>query len=69
MSQQVGITMGIPIMSAIATARIDALGGETPHTVLSAVSTALLVNAALCVASALLLATFLPATAHEEVAR
>ncbi len=28
MSQQVGITMGIPIMSAIATARIHALGGR-----------------------------------------
>jgi len=31
MSQQVGITMGIPIMSAIATARIHSLGGERAH--------------------------------------
>jgi hypothetical protein len=69
MSQQVGITMGIPIMSAIATARINALGGETAHTLLSGVSTALLVNAALCAASALLLAAFLPDAAREDVAR
>jgi predicted MFS family arabinose efflux permease len=69
MSQQVGITMGIPIMSAIATARINALGGETAHTLLSGVSTALLVNAALCAASALLLAAFLPAAARQDVAR
>jgi predicted MFS family arabinose efflux permease len=69
MSQQVGITMGIPIMSAIATARINALGGETAHTVLSGVSTALLVNAGLCAASALLLAAFLPGAASTEAAR
>jgi EmrB/QacA subfamily drug resistance transporter len=69
MSQQVGITMGIPIMSTIATARINALGGETAHTVLSGVSTALLVNAALCAASALLLAAFLPGAAREDVAQ
>ncbi|HEX5116557.1 MAG TPA: MFS transporter [Pseudonocardiaceae bacterium] len=59
MSQQIGITVGIPIMSAIATARVHALGGENAHTVLSGVSTAIVVNAALCVVSALALAAFL----------
>jgi EmrB/QacA subfamily drug resistance transporter len=44
MSQQVGITMGIPVMSAIA---------------LTGISTAIVVNAALCLAAAILAATFL----------
>jgi len=47
------ITMGIPIMSAIATAGVHALGDETPQAVLSGVSTALAVNATMCVAVAL----------------
>ncbi|GAA2730359.1 MFS transporter [Actinocorallia aurantiaca] len=59
MSQQVGITMGIPVMSAIATARIHALGDQAAHTVLSGVSTAVAVNTAVCVAAAVLLAVFL----------
>ncbi|TCO59372.1 MFS transporter [Actinocrispum wychmicini] len=59
MSQQVGITMGIPIMSAIATARVHALGGETPATVLSGVTTAIYVNTALCLVAAVLIALFL----------
>ncbi|GAA1282059.1 MFS transporter [Planotetraspora silvatica] len=59
MSQQVGITMGIPIMSAVATARIHALGGPTAHTVLSGISTALILNTAVCVVAAVLLAVFL----------
>jgi predicted MFS family arabinose efflux permease len=59
MSQQIGITVGIPIMSAIATARVRALGGGNAHTVLSGVSTAIVVNAALCVVTALALAAFL----------
>jgi predicted MFS family arabinose efflux permease len=59
MSQQVGITMGIPIMSAIATARVHALGGENPHTVLSGVTTAIFVNTALCVVTAILIGVFL----------
>lgn len=54
MSQQIGITMGIPIMSAIVTARIEVLGGETTATVLSGVTTAILVNGALCVVAAIL---------------
>ncbi len=67
MSQQVGITMGIPVMSAIATARVHALGGETPQTVLSGVSTALTVNAMVCVAAAVLLAVFLRVPSRAEM--
>jgi EmrB/QacA subfamily drug resistance transporter len=67
MSQQIGITMGIPIMSAIATARVHALGGGTAHAVLSGVSAALTVNAALCVAAAVLIAFLLPAPARASV--
>jgi EmrB/QacA subfamily drug resistance transporter len=59
MSQQVGITLGTPVMSAIATARINGLGGENAHTVLSGVTTAIAVDAALCVVTAILLARFL----------
>ncbi|WP_206685866.1 MFS transporter [Kribbella qitaiheensis] len=59
MSQQVGITMGIPIMSAIATARVNSLGGENPATVLSGVTTAIWVNTALCLVAAGLVAVFL----------
>lgn len=66
MSQQVGITMGIPVMSAIATARIHALGDQTAHTVLSGVGTAVAVNAAVCVAAAVLLAVVLRAPEREE---
>ncbi len=58
MSQQVGIAMGIPVVSAIATARIHALGGGGRHAVLSGIGLALAVDAALCVAVAGLLAVF-----------
>lgn len=56
MSQQVGITMGIPVMSAIATARVHALGAATAGHVLAGISTALAVNAALAAAGAIVLA-------------
>jgi len=57
MTQQVGITMGIPIMSAIAAARMgDATGS---HAVLSGVSVAILVNSAVVLAGALLAGAFL----------
>nr|WP_104088903.1 MFS transporter [Cryobacterium sp. N19] len=59
MSQQVGITLGIPIMSAIVAARVHRLGIETPATVLDGVLGAIVVNAALCVATALAVALFL----------
>ncbi|HEX4225582.1 MAG TPA: MFS transporter [Pseudonocardiaceae bacterium] len=60
MSQQVGITLGIPIMSAVVTFRTHGLSGATPHGVLVGVTTAIGVNAALCVVAAVLLAGFLP---------
>lgn len=53
MSQQVGITMGIPIMSAIATAHLHSAATQAPGPVLSGVTTAIAVNAALCVVTAL----------------
>jgi len=52
MSQQVGITMGIPVMSAIVAARLDALGPAAPEHMLSAVTTAIGVNAALSLLAA-----------------
>ena len=65
MSQQVGIAMGIPVMSAIATARIHASGDPTAHTVLSGVATAVAVNTAGCGAAAVLLAVVLRAPGRE----
>lgn len=57
MSQQVGITVGTPVMSAIAIAAgVSAAGGQ----VLDGVSTALGVNAAICIAAAVLVAVALP---------
>jgi EmrB/QacA subfamily drug resistance transporter len=50
MSQQVGITMGIPVMSAIVAARVDA---QTAEHVLAGVTLAIAVNAALSVVTAL----------------
>jgi len=59
MSQQIGITMGIPVMSAIFTARILAIGNHDAPAVLSGVSAALWANAGLCLLTALLVAVFL----------
>jgi MFS family permease len=56
MSQQVGITMGIPVMSAIVAARVDALGGASVEHVLSGITLAIAVNAALSVLTALAVA-------------
>ena len=53
MSQQVGITMGIPIMSAIATAHLHSAAPVVPGAVLSGLTTAIAVNAGLCVVTAL----------------
>lgn len=57
MSQQVGITLGTPVMSAVATAA----GATTAGHVLHGVEVALAVNAAVCIAAALLFALTLPA--------
>ncbi|SCF92979.1 MFS transporter [Streptomyces sp. Ncost-T10-10d] len=59
MTQQVGITMGIPVMSAVATARMSTLGDTGPEGVLSGVSVAILVDSALVLAGALLAGAFL----------
>ena len=60
MSQQVGITLGIPIMSAIVTAVVHSRGGEeNVASVLAGLSTAVLANAGLCVATAVVVATAL----------
>ncbi|CAM5228063.1 hypothetical protein SCALM49S_06892 [Streptomyces californicus] len=56
MTQQVGIALGIPVMSAVVTARTGATTG--PDAVLSGVSTAVLVNAALVLLGALLAGRF-----------
>ncbi len=60
MSQQLGTTLGIPIMSAIVTARTA--GDDGADAVLSGVTTAIAVNAGLCVIAAVLVAAFLPKT-------
>ena len=59
MSQQVGITLGIPVMSAVVTFRAHGLTGASPHDVLIGVSTAIAVNAALCLLAAVFLTGFL----------
>ncbi|MFC5928877.1 MFS transporter [Cryobacterium melibiosiphilum] len=61
MSQQVGITLGIPIMSAIVAARVHALGSETGETMLIGVLAAIGVNTALCLVAALAVGLFLKA--------
>ena len=61
MTQQVGITIGIPILSAIASSRIHLLEGTSSRqdAVLGGVTTAVLVDAAIVVGGALLVALFL----------
>jgi hypothetical protein len=57
MSQQVGITLGTPIMSAIATA---AAASALADDVLHGITTALAVNTIICVAAAALVGIALP---------
>ncbi|MFB6777661.1 MFS transporter [Streptomyces sp. NPDC056352] len=59
MTQQVGITMGIPVMSAVAAARMTSLGDTGPTGVLSGVTVAILVNSALVLMGSLLAGAFL----------
>jgi EmrB/QacA subfamily drug resistance transporter len=65
MSQQVGITMGIPVMSTIIaaslpkSAAVDGGSAAGAHQVLDALLPAIGVNAALCLGTALLVALFL----------
>ena len=67
MSQQVGITMGIPIMSTIVTAQMNSLGDTGPAGVLGGVTTAIGVNAVLCVLAAAAIALFLRPTKSDKV--
>jgi EmrB/QacA subfamily drug resistance transporter len=57
MTQQVGITLGTPIMSAIVVAQTA--GSVAPHTLLGGISLAVLVNAILVLVGAVLAAVFL----------
>jgi EmrB/QacA subfamily drug resistance transporter len=66
MSQQIGITMGIPIMSAIFTAQLLAIESTDAPAVLTGVTLAIWVNAALCLATALTVALFLRPTTTEQ---
>ncbi|MBP1137275.1 EmrB/QacA subfamily drug resistance transporter [Arthrobacter sp. PvP023] len=60
MSQQIGITMGIPVMSTIIAASLVHHGdGGAPHQMLYAVLPAIGVNAGLCLATAVLVGFFL----------
>jgi EmrB/QacA subfamily drug resistance transporter len=61
MSQQVGITLGIPIMAAVIGASLATHATQTPDTILTAVRTAVLVNTALCVITAVVVALALRA--------
>ncbi|MEU6125601.1 MFS transporter [Streptomyces sp. NPDC047123] len=66
MTQQVGIALGIPVMSAVAAARTGT--ATTADTVLSGVTAAVLVNALLVLAGSLLAARALrPGRAHSVV--
>ncbi|MFG2235949.1 MFS transporter [Streptomyces sp. NPDC048723] len=60
LTQQVSITIGIPIMSAIATAQIRSLSSEpVKAATLSGINLAILVNGLILIAAALLVALFL----------
>lgn len=60
LTQQVSITIGIPIMSAIATAQIRSLSSEpVKAATLSGINLAILVNGLILIAVALLVALFL----------
>lgn len=59
MSQQVGITLGTPIMSAVFTAVVVGSTAPLAETVLRGVSTAIWVNGGLCIAAAIVIALFL----------
>lgn len=61
MSQQVGITMGTPVMSAVFTAVVLASAVPDASAVLAGVTTAIWVNGGICVAGALAVAAFLRA--------
>lgn len=57
MTQQVGITLGTPIMSAVATAHTHGAAGT--RTILTGLTDAIAVDAVLCVATAVFVGAFL----------
>ncbi|GAA2745174.1 MFS transporter [Terrabacter aerolatus] len=59
MSQQVGITLGIPLMSAVVAAQWHGTSAEASPSLLAGVTTAVAVNAALLVLAAAAVAVFL----------
>jgi EmrB/QacA subfamily drug resistance transporter len=69
LTQQVGITLGIPILSAVATARITALAGarSAPDAVLGGTSLAIAVDTVIVLAGALLIGYFLRRSARTAV--
>ncbi|GAA2850489.1 MFS transporter [Actinoplanes cyaneus] len=69
MSQQIGITLGIPVMSAVVSAGLASPGGEATGDILTAVRTAVVVNAALCMLTAAAVALFLRAPRTGDVGR
>ncbi|MET9220287.1 MFS transporter [Streptomyces sp. NPDC003300] len=69
MTQQVGITLGIPVMSAVVTARAGAASSAAPHVLLGGISLAVLVNAALVAAGAVASALFLRSPKGREPVR
>jgi len=66
MSQQIGITMGTPVMSALVIARINSLDSGDPAAVLSGITTAVAANGALCLLAALAIAVFLRGAAPDR---
>jgi len=68
MSQQIGITMGIPVMSSIIAATLLQSGDAGPEQVLAAVLPAIGINAGLCLATAATVGFFLRAPAEHELA-
>ncbi|MFF6960596.1 MFS transporter [Streptomyces sp. NPDC008317] len=69
MTQQIGITLGIPVMSAVVTARAGAASSAAPHVLLGGISLAVLVNAALVAAGAVASALFLRSPKGREPVR
>jgi len=61
MTQQVSLTLGIPIMSALATARIDRLSATRPESeaILGGVTFAIVIDAAVVLLGALIIGVFL----------
>ncbi len=68
MSQQVGITMGIPVMSAIAATTSNRLDVTTQASILTGVIVAIGVNAALCLLTAALVHVFVGTEGATEAA-